>query len=194
MWLRCRFSATIRWASGSIQVVTKVARLRLGMPSRISSSSMSRMASTARIGCWGSWWSGAGSSRKRLPYSRPSWSSAWARVEVIGIPRHVGGPQARASTPRRDGCEHHCWLGSAWSGSRLVSFLSLLPMAFVMVAGPQILSAIFLATTENWKRNSALFVLGAGLSITTVVTAAYLLGNGASGQGASDEALYIVAL
>jgi len=75
-----------------------------------------------------------------------------------------------------------------------VSFLTLLPMAFVMVAGPQILSAIFLATTENWKRNSALFVLGAALSITTVVTAAYLLGNGASGQGASDEALYIVAL
>jgi hypothetical protein len=76
----------------------------------------------------------------------------------------------------------------------MVSFVSLLPMAFVMVAGPQILSAIFLATSERWRLNSGLFVLGAALSITAVVTAAYLLGNGASDQGLSDNALYFVAL
>ena len=38
----------IRWASGSIHVVTNVARLRIGMPSRTSSSPISRMASVAR--------------------------------------------------------------------------------------------------------------------------------------------------
>ena len=37
----------IRWASGSIQVVTKVARLRAGSPSMARSSPTSRMASTA---------------------------------------------------------------------------------------------------------------------------------------------------
>jgi hypothetical protein len=39
-------------------------------------------------------------------------------------------------------------------------------MAFVMIAGPQILSAIFLATSESWRRNSAAYVAGAALSIT----------------------------
>ena len=67
MKLRCRFSAITRCASGSIQVVTNVARLRIGMPSSTSSSSISRIASTDRIPCFGSWLSGAGSSRNRLP-------------------------------------------------------------------------------------------------------------------------------
>ena len=75
-----------------------------------------------------------------------------------------------------------------------MSFATLLPMAFVMVAGPQILSAVFLATSEGWRRNSIAFMAGAALSITAVVTAAYLLGNGASRAGASDETLYIVVL
>jgi hypothetical protein len=81
-------------------------------------------------------------------------------------------------------------------GPRLgrVSFATLLPMAFVMVAGPQILSAVFLATSEGWRRNSLAFLTGAGLSIMIVVTAAFLLGVGASNSGASDEALYVVVL
>jgi len=33
-----------------------------------------------------------------------------------------------------------------------VSLAKMLPLAFVMIAGPQILSAIFLATSENWRR------------------------------------------
>ena len=49
MKLRCRFSAMIRCASGSIQVVTKVARLRSGMPSRTSSSPISRIASSGSM-------------------------------------------------------------------------------------------------------------------------------------------------
>ena len=63
-----------------------------------------------------------------------------------------------------------------------------------MVAGPQILSAIFLATSEEWRRNSAAFVAGAGLSITLVVTAAYVLGIGAIGQGASNTTLSAIIL
>jgi len=74
-----------------------------------------------------------------------------------------------------------------------VNFLTLLPMAFVMVAGPQILSAIFLATSENWQRNSAAYIFGASLSITLFVTIAYLLGGGAGG-GPSSDTLYVIVL
>jgi Sap, sulfolipid-1-addressing protein len=67
-------------------------------------------------------------------------------------------------------------------------------MAFVMIAGPQILSAIFLATSENWRRNSAAYIAGAALSITAIVTIAYFVGSGLSDAGASDDTLYIVVL
>jgi len=75
-----------------------------------------------------------------------------------------------------------------------MNFLTLLPMAFVMIAGPQILSAIFLATSEDWKRTSIAYITGAALSITLFVTLAYLLLNGAADQGASNDALYILVL
>jgi hypothetical protein len=75
-----------------------------------------------------------------------------------------------------------------------VNFLTLLPMAFVMVAGPQILSAIFLATSENWRRNSAAYVAGAALSITLIVTIAYFVLDGASNEGASNDAIYVLVL
>ena len=75
-----------------------------------------------------------------------------------------------------------------------MNFLTLLPLAFVMIAGPQILSAIFLATSEDWRANSALFVLGAALSITAFVTVAYFLLNGVSDAGASDDTLYVIVL
>jgi cytochrome c biogenesis protein CcdA len=75
-----------------------------------------------------------------------------------------------------------------------VNIAKLLPMAFVMIAGPQILSAIFLATSENWRRNSAAFLAGAALSITAIVTIAYFVGSGVSDAGASNDTLYIVIL
>jgi hypothetical protein len=75
-----------------------------------------------------------------------------------------------------------------------VNLVKILPMAFVMVAGPQILSAIFLATSENWRRNAAAYVAGASLSITLIVTIAYLTSNGAADEGASDNSLDIVVL
>jgi hypothetical protein len=67
-------------------------------------------------------------------------------------------------------------------------------MAFVMIAGPQILSAIFLATSENWRRNSAAYIAGAALSVTAIVTVAYFVGSGVSDAGASNDTLYIVVL
>jgi threonine/homoserine/homoserine lactone efflux protein len=67
-------------------------------------------------------------------------------------------------------------------------------MAFVMIAGPQILSAIFLATSEDWRRNSFAYVFGASLSITLVVTAAYLLLNGAASSGTSNDTIYVIVL
>jgi cytochrome b561 len=47
-----------------------------------------------------------------------------------------------------------------------MSFAQILPLAFVMIAGPQIVSAFFLATSEAWGRNSLAYVTGAALSIT----------------------------
>jgi hypothetical protein len=75
-----------------------------------------------------------------------------------------------------------------------VNLAKILPMAFVMIAGPQILSAIFLATSDDWRRNSIAYVAGAALSITAVVTAAFFLGSGAADAGASNDSIYIVIL
>lgn len=74
------------------------------------------------------------------------------------------------------------------------TFLTLLPMAFVMVAGPQILSAIFLATTEGWQKNSLAYVAGAALSITIVTTAAFFLSDGATSGGGPSDTIYIIIL
>ena len=76
----------------------------------------------------------------------------------------------------------------------LVNWAKILPMSFVMIAGPQILSSIFLATSEHWRRNSAAYVAGAALSITAFVTVAFFVGSGPSDAGASDDTLDIVVL
>ncbi|WP_423746273.1 GAP family protein (plasmid) [Haladaptatus sp. SPP-AMP-3] len=75
-----------------------------------------------------------------------------------------------------------------------MSLLQVLPLAFVMIAGPQFLSAIFLATSENWRRNSAAFVFGASLSITLLVSLTYFLGIGANRQRGSNTALSAIVL
>jgi uncharacterized membrane protein (UPF0136 family) len=63
-----------------------------------------------------------------------------------------------------------------------VDIVTVLPLAFVMVAGPQIISAVFFATSDSWARASIAYVLGALLSITLVVTAGYLLAKGAGNE------------
>ena len=73
-----------------------------------------------------------------------------------------------------------------------MTLAKIIPLAFVMIAGPQLLTAIFLATTKNWRRNSAAFVAGASISITTVVTLGFVLSTGASDEGASGNTLDII--
>jgi hypothetical protein len=55
------------------------------------------------------------------------------------------------------------------------SVMAVLPMAFVMVAGPQIVAAILLTTSLRPRRNSAFFLLGAAVATSFGVTAAHLL-------------------
>jgi threonine/homoserine/homoserine lactone efflux protein len=73
-----------------------------------------------------------------------------------------------------------------------MTLAKIIPLSFVMIAGPQILSAIFLATSRDWRANSAALVGGAALSITAIVTLAFFLSDGASKQGASGNALDII--
>src|SRR6478609_3777635 len=76
MKLRCRFSAMIRCASGSIHVVTKVARLRCGSPSMVRSTSTRRIASTGAMPVSGKCLEGADSVRNRLPKRAAARSAA----------------------------------------------------------------------------------------------------------------------
>jgi hypothetical protein len=84
--------------------------------------------------------------------------------------------------------------GAADCAEAGLSGLNILPLAIVMIAGPQLLSAIFLATSDDWGRNSAAYILGAAVGIGLFVSAAYVLGVGASNQGASRDTLYVIVL
>jgi Sap, sulfolipid-1-addressing protein len=68
--------------------------------------------------------------------------------------------------------------------------VKVLPLAVVMIAGPQILSSVFLATSERWRQNSSAFVFGALLSISLFVSAAYfgaqLISGDSSGEIGGD--------
>jgi hypothetical protein len=66
-------------------------------------------------------------------------------------------------------------------------FLTVLPLAFVMIAGPQIISAVFLATSNEWGRNSLAYIVGAAASVTLVVTIAYLVVKGAKSSAGSSS-------
>lgn len=65
--------------------------------------------------------------------------------------------------------------------------VAVLPLAFVMIAGPQIISSFFLATSSQPVPNSLGYVAGAAISITTVVTVAYFVARGATGTTSSDS-------
>jgi hypothetical protein len=75
-----------------------------------------------------------------------------------------------------------------------VNLVKMLPMAIVMIAGPQILSAIFLVTSENWRRNSLAYLAGASLSITAIVSVAFFVQIGAAHGGVSKDWIYVVIL
>ena len=79
MKLRWRLSSITRRASGSIQVVTKVARLRSGIPSTASSSLTRRIAAMGAIGS-----SGMASSGAPSVIQAPSiWTTSRARLIQI---------------------------------------------------------------------------------------------------------------
>jgi len=61
-------------------------------------------------------------------------------------------------------------------------FWTVLPMAVVMSAGPQIVTATFLATSEGAKRNSLNFLGGVAVATTLGVTVFYFLGSGIAGK------------
>ncbi|HEY3050872.1 MAG TPA: GAP family protein [Gaiellaceae bacterium] len=61
-------------------------------------------------------------------------------------------------------------------------FLTVLPMAVVMSAGPQIVTATFLATSRNATRNSLAFLAGVAVATTIGVTVFFLLGGGIAGK------------
>lgn len=56
-----------------------------------------------------------------------------------------------------------------------MDLLEVLPLAFVMIAGPQIISAFLLATSKRWASSSAAYAAGAAVSVTVTVTIAYLI-------------------
>lgn len=68
-----------------------------------------------------------------------------------------------------------------------MSFAEILPLAFVMIAGPQIISAFFLATSDNWAKNSLAYIAGGAVSITTFVTSAFYVGKGAKSAAGSSH-------
>jgi Sap, sulfolipid-1-addressing protein len=66
-----------------------------------------------------------------------------------------------------------------------MSIAATLPLAFVMIAGPQIISSFFFATSEKWAKVSAAYVFGAAVGLLAVVTAAYFVAKGLKGGGSS---------
>jgi Sap-like sulfolipid-1-addressing protein len=68
-----------------------------------------------------------------------------------------------------------------------MDFAKVLPLAFVMIAGPQIISAFFFATSDKWKQLSGAYVLGAAVSISLVVGAAYLVAKGTTSSQEEGE-------
>lgn len=68
-----------------------------------------------------------------------------------------------------------------------MSLAAILPLSFVMIAGPQIVSAFFLATSRDWAKNSLSYVVGGALSVTAVVTVAYAVAEGATGATGTES-------
>lgn len=60
------------------------------------------------------------------------------------------------------------------------TLLAALPLAIVMSAGPQIVTAVFLATSRDARRNSLAFLASVAAATTVGVTVFYLLGNAVS--------------
>jgi hypothetical protein len=69
----------------------------------------------------------------------------------------------------------------------MIALLTVLPLAIVMSAGPQIVTAVFLATSRDARRNSLAFLSSVAVATTIGVTAFYFLGGGLSEDRSSDS-------
>jgi hypothetical protein len=67
------------------------------------------------------------------------------------------------------------------------TLLAVLPLAIVMSAGPQIVTAVFLATSRAARRNSLAFLASVTAATAIGVTVFYLLGNLVTEQETSDD-------
>jgi Sap, sulfolipid-1-addressing protein len=65
--------------------------------------------------------------------------------------------------------------------------LTVLPLAIVMSAGPQIVTAVFLATSRDARRNSLAFLGSVAAATTIGVTIFYLVGSRVSGDTSEDS-------
>jgi threonine/homoserine/homoserine lactone efflux protein len=68
------------------------------------------------------------------------------------------------------------------------ALLTILPLAFVMIAGPQIISATLLATSEEPRRNSLGFIAGVFVATTIGVTVLYFVVKAIGGRSDSARA------
>ena len=75
-----------------------------------------------------------------------------------------------------------------------MSSFHIVPLAFVMIAGPQILSSFFFATSERWKSTTVAYLAGAAISITIVVGLAYFFGGAGSHKGSTTIYYIVLAL
>lgn len=71
--------------------------------------------------------------------------------------------------------------------SSVKALISIIPLALVMVTGPQILTSILIATQSKWKKQASLFLIGSTLGMATVISVAYFtgfsLGKNSNGNG-----------
>jgi hypothetical protein len=69
-----------------------------------------------------------------------------------------------------------------------VTLAAILPLAFVMIAGPQIITSFFLATSRRWVACSVAYVTGAATSVTTIVTVTYVVASNAKSSATDQHA------
>lgn len=60
--------------------------------------------------------------------------------------------------------------------------LAMLPLAIVMIAGPQIITAIFLATSLSPVRNSLMYLLGVALAVPLGIGVVYVVASAVSSR------------
>ncbi|MGW4498511.1 GAP family protein [Micromonospora sp. NPDC004336] len=83
-----------------------------------------------------------------------------------------------------------------------MNFLTILPMAVVMVAGSQLVAAVFLASADRPRAASLGYLAGAGIVVTGGVTASWMItravrigvGTGGGGRRAVESRIDVVVL